>query len=57
MRNPVVDIIWAITENHGFIIRFETQIRGFHPLAYIMSVDHIMPTTGIVPPFRAIRLN
>ena len=26
---PVVDIIWAITDNHGFRIRFETQIRGF----------------------------
>ena len=31
------DIIWAITENHGFIIRFETQSRGFHPLAHSMS--------------------
>ena len=35
------DIIWAITANDGFRSRFETQIRGFHPLAHIMS------TTGI----------
>ena len=35
-----------LTENHGFRIRFETQIRGFHPLVHIMSVDHIMSTTG-----------
>ena len=54
-RHPVVDITWSmditwsISENHGFRIRFETQIRGFHPLAHVMSVAHILFTSGHHP--------
>ena len=41
-----MDITWSISENHGFRIRFETQIRGFQPLAHVMSVAHILFTSG-----------
>ena len=56
LRSPVVDIIWstdkiwAITENHGFRIRFATQIRGLHPLAQIMKIDlHSLPYSYSTP--------